>query len=118
MKYFIILLLSLFSLNAAASTKSKRSEKVQIKTTIYCDHCNQCSSCGKHLYDAIFEDNKGIKKVKVLAEENIIEVTFNPKKTDIKSIKETIAAAGFDADELPAHTVAYDKLDGCCKKKD
>lgn len=29
----------------------------------------------------------------------------------------TNAGAGYDADEVKAQPVAYEKLDGCCKKK-
>lgn len=38
------------------------------------------------------------------------------KKTDLQTIKTNIAQFGFDADDLKADPIAYEKLDRCCKK--
>lgn len=45
-----------------------------------------------------------------------IAVYYNPKKTDLQTIKTNIAQFGFDADDLKADPIAYEKLDECCKK--
>ncbi|OJV50377.1 MAG: hypothetical protein BGO31_13470 [Bacteroidetes bacterium 43-16] len=39
------------------------------------------------------------------------------QRTNPEQIKQAIAAAGFDADEVKATADAYEKLDGCCKAK-
>lgn len=46
-----------------------------------------------------------------------ITVYYNPQKTDLKTIKTVISKMGYDADELKAEPLAYEKLDGCCQKK-
>jgi hypothetical protein len=43
-------------------------------------------------------------------------VSYNPQKTDPGKIKKAINESGYDADKLPAHQKAYDKLEDCCKK--
>ncbi|WP_204714736.1 heavy-metal-associated domain-containing protein, partial [Escherichia coli] len=45
---------------------------------LFCDHCMQCESCGNRIQNAVYA-GKGIRTVKVRAEENIIEVSYNPK---------------------------------------
>ena len=45
-----------------------------------------------------------------------IKVTYNTKKTDLAKIKQGIGKLGYDADEVKADAVAYEGLDGCCKK--
>lgn len=98
------------------SFTSKNSETIVVKTTIYCDHCKECSSCG----DKIEKDlgfSKGIKLVKLDEKSMTISVTYNPKKTSPEEIRKTISKYGFDADDVKADPDAYSKLDECCKKK-
>ncbi len=45
-----------------------------------------------------------------------IKVTYNSKKTDLQKIRLAISKLGYDADEVKADAVAYESLDGCCKK--
>ena len=45
-----------------------------------------------------------------------ISVTFEPALVNIMTIKKAISMMGFDADEIKADPIAYDNLDGCCKK--
>ncbi len=48
-------------------------------------------------------------------ETKMIEVTFDPSKTDIHKVHEAIAKAGHDTKMHKATNEAYDKLPGCCK---
>ena len=45
-----------------------------------------------------------------------IKVVYNTKKTDLATIKTAISKLGYDADDIKADTIAYEGLDGCCKK--
>lgn len=115
MKYISSLTLAVllfFSTNAA-----EKKATLTVKTSIACDHCLQCSSCGQNINDKIRDTEKGIRKVKVDPKTNTITVTYSSDKTNPEQIKKAIAAAGFDADEVKATADAYEKLDGCCKAK-
>lgn len=104
-----------FMMPAQTVLASTKKEKVSIKTNIYCDHCNQCESCGQRIYNALHEV-AGVKKVKIDAKTQTISVTFDSKKTSLEEIEKVITANGFDANEKMADPEAYQKLDACCKK--
>ena len=40
---------------------------------------------------------------------------YNASVIDIKTIENTIASIGYDANDTPADPVVYEKLDLCCK---
>jgi periplasmic mercuric ion binding protein len=109
---FFLIVLTMLSLSAYAQ---KKVETVLIKTSIYCDHCNRCESCGARLEQAVFKQ-KGIKRVDIDEAMKIVKVVYNPQKTTADQIRQAIAKAGFDADTVKANPDAYELLDGCCKK--
>lgn len=106
----------LFLSTVFLQAQNGKKEVVEIKTNIYCDHCKQCDSCGKNIYDAL-HDVKGVTKVAVLDGEGKIRVSYNGQKTSVDAIRKAITGAGYDADDAKAEPVAYQKLDDCCKKK-
>jgi len=115
MRYIPLLALSVFLFSANPTFAGL--ETLVIKTTIYCDHCLECETCGGKLEkDMGFE--KGIRLVKIDEQAMTITVTYNPKKTSPKKIREKIARYGYDADDVKADPQAYNKLDECCKKKE
>lgn len=115
MKYLFSLIIAGFLFFTANAAEKKAS--ITVKTSIACDHCLQCSSCGQNINDKIRDTVKGIRKVKVDPKTNTITVSYLSDKTNPEQIKQAIAAAGFDADEVKATADAYEKLDGCCKAK-
>lgn len=95
-----------------------QSDKVQIaeiSTQIWCDHCNECESCGPRIYFNL-KELKGIKRVDIDGDGNTITVKYDKDKVTLAQIEEAIAMAGFDANERKADPEAYKALDGCCKK--
>lgn len=112
----IIVLIALFTFSQQAVAK-EGTEKIVIKTNIYCDHCKACESC-KPRIDAALKYMKGIKFSKLDVEAQTITIDYNPKKTNPQAIREVISKTGFDADNVKADTTAYMKLDECCKKPD
>jgi len=100
-------------LNVHAASKVA---KINIKASIYCDHCKKCESCGKRLYNAIHEQ-KGIRKVSIDPDQKTVEVTYNADKVSADAIRQAIAKVGFDADDVKADPKAYEMLDDCCKKQ-
>lgn len=110
-----LLALSIIIISSSSLFASGKKELITIKTNIICDHCLQCNSCGQNINDKIRASEKGIKKVKINAKENTIEVTYLSDKTNPNQIRKAISAAGFDVDEIKASSEGYSKLDGCCK---
>ena len=108
------LLAFVFIAGKSFSNTTANEDTVVIKTTIYCDHCAQCESCGGKL-DGIL-DIKGVKEMKLNVEKMTITVMYNPKKTTPEKIRQGIAKLGFDADDVAADPAAVKELDGCCQK--
>lgn len=111
---FVILTLFLFS-SPVFAQKEKTIQTATIKTVIHCDHCKQCESCGDKLQKTLLKE-KGIQMITLDDKAMTIKVVYNSKKTDLTKIKTAISKLGYDADDLAADTVAYESLDGCCKK--
>lgn len=110
----IVIAMLMFSANSFAQ-QQKTIQTAIIKTNIYCDHCKQCESCGDK-FNKILLKEKGVQMVVLDEKEMTIKVTYNSKKTDLDKIRTAISKLGFDADDVKADTVAYENLDGCCKK--
>lgn len=113
LKFVAVLLVFLSSGIAAAQTS--KNEKAVIKTTIHCDHCKACETCGKAFQSEMLKI-KGVKMYELDEKNNTITVYYNGQKTNLDTIRTAITKLGYDADELKADVAAYDKLDGCCKK--
>jgi mercuric ion binding protein len=99
----------------AQEQKQKTIQTAIIKTAIYCDHCKACESCGDRLEKTLLKE-KGIQMITLDEKAMTIKVIYNSKKTDLAKIKTAISKLGYDADDIKADAVAYEGLDGCCKK--
>ena len=114
---FAFLLISEVSLFAQSNKKQKSSKKtIVIKTKIYCDHCVKCESCKARVESKVYE-LKGIRSIDMNPKDETIKVIFNSKFMNAQKIKEQIASAGYDADEVKATAEQIAGLDGCCKKQ-
>lgn len=109
-----MLVLMLFSISTSVSAQQKTVQKAIIKTTISCDHCKACETCGGLLEKTLLK-TKGIQMITLNEKEATIEVIYNSKKTDLPAIRTAISKLGYDADEVKADAAGYEKLDGCCK---
>lgn len=109
-----ILFFVFFTQNSLAQN-GKKNEKAVIKTNIFCDHCKECETCGKNFQTEILKIN-GVKMYDLDDQNMTITVYYNGKKTNIETIRTAISKLGFDADEIKADALAYENLDGCCKK--
>ena len=115
MKNLLMLLLLTLCVNISFSQTAKK-ETIVVKTSIVCDHCMQCESCGANIYNSTLTI-PGVKSIDVSPEANTITVKYKTSKTDPDKIRAAIAASGYDADHVKADPSAYIKLDGCCKAK-
>ena len=109
-----ICLLVFILLSGTAIAQQKTVQKSIIKTSINCDHCKECPTCGGLLEKTLLK-TKGIQMLTLNAKDETIEVIYNSKKTDLPTIKNAISKLGYDADEVKADPAGYEKLDGCCK---
>lgn len=109
-----MLLLSLF-ISVSGIGQTGKNAKAIIKTNIYCDHCKQCETCGKSFQEKLLSI-KGVKMYELDEKQMTLTLYYNSEKTDLKAIKSAISNMGYDADEIKANPIAYEKLDGCCKK--
>lgn len=110
-----ILLLTAGSFFGQNPPKEKRVKTLVVKTTIYCDHCKECESCGGRILKKLYNEN-GIKSTEVNQKAQTITVVYDSQKITVAQIRESISKMGFDADEVKADPVAVAKLDDCCKK--
>ncbi|MCE3294562.1 MAG: hypothetical protein K0R65_276 [Crocinitomicaceae bacterium] len=113
MKFLIVFCLLFASGQLLAQ---KKMETVVIKTQVFCDHCKVCETCGGKMETDLYYV-KGIKLVTYNEEDMTISVKYKTKKISPDEIRREIAKLGFSADNIPADPLAYEKLDGCCKKK-
>ncbi|WP_432672806.1 heavy-metal-associated domain-containing protein [Flavobacterium sp. SM2513] len=109
----IILFFTLFTVTLSA--QNSKNEKAVIQTTIDCDHCKVCETCGQNFQDNLYKV-KGLKMFELDEKAMTLTVYYNGKKTSLEEIKIAITKLGYDADEMKADPASYEKLDGCCKK--
>lgn len=104
-----ILFSILFAFSLTASFAQSGDKVVKIKTSAICDMCKERLERNLGL-------SKGVKESNLNLDDMIMTVKYNPKKTDVASIKETIVKTGYDADGVVADQKAHDKLPKCCQK--
>jgi len=109
----LALIAMVFFISNTASAQ-KTVFKAVMKTSINCDHCKVCPTCGGLLEKTLIKE-KGVQMITLDEKESTITVIYNSKKTDIATIKSAISKMGYDADDVKADPEGYEKLDGCCK---
>ncbi|WP_118972623.1 heavy-metal-associated domain-containing protein [Taibaiella koreensis] len=111
----LILLAGIFCFAYSARAENKTA-KIKVKASIYCDHCQQCESCGKRLENAIYKV-KGVKRMDLDVRSETVDIVYNAAKTTPEQIRTAITEAGFDADGLKGNAKAYEQWDNCCKRQ-
>lgn len=97
-------------------TAQKSNGKAVIKTTLNCDHCKECETCGLKFKTEMLKI-KGVKMYVLDDKKMTFTVYYNPKKTNLQNIKVAISKLGYDADDVKATALGLATLDGCCKIK-
>lgn len=93
----------------APSQEQKKEETITIKTSAVCGMCKE-----RIENDMKFE--KGVTDVNLDLKTKILTVTYKTSKTNPDKLREAVTKIGYDADDKPADTKAYEKLPACCKK--
>ena len=109
-----IILLVFLCIGSQTISAQKSTEKAVIKTVLNCDHCKECETCGLKFKTEMLKI-EGVKMYELDDQAMTFTVYYNPKKTSIETIRESISKLGYDADDVKADPEAYENLDGCCK---
>lgn len=88
---------------------------VNEKTVVISLPSIQCGMCVKTIKKALGKV-EGIIETKVDLENKSASITFDDSKTSVEKLVEAITTAGYDANDKPANSEAYEKLSSCCKK--
>jgi copper chaperone CopZ len=94
---------------ASAPTRDDKEKEVKIKTSAICGMC-------KARIERNLAFEKGVKEASLDVKTKIVTIKYNPAKTDVTKLKANISKTGYDADEVVADEVGYNKLPSCCKK--
>jgi copper chaperone CopZ len=105
----LLLIMSLVAAGAHAAKKPSKNAEILIKTSAQCGMC-------KERIEKQLGFTKGVKKAVLDVETREVKVVYRSDKTNPDEIRKAIAAIGYDADEVKADPVAYEKLPACCKK--
>ncbi|MFM7757732.1 MAG: heavy-metal-associated domain-containing protein [Crocinitomicaceae bacterium] len=105
MKKYAVSLVILFICGFSFTQKAEMSV---IQTSAQCNDCKERIE-GKLNY------TKGIKYAELDMETKKVTVKYASKKISLQKIKETIAAIGYDADEVKAKQEDVLKLPKCCQ---
>lgn len=105
----LCLLVSGFTYLHAGVKTLEKSDTLWIKTSAQCEMC-------KETIEKALAYERGIISSELDLKTKEVKVVFNPGKTTPEKIRKAISLAGYDADEVPADTKAYQRLPLCCKK--
>jgi len=100
----IAFIMGLSSLSLFARTD--KTEKFEV--------AGNCGMCEARIEKAA-KSVDGVSAADWDKETKMIEVTYNPEKSDIHKVHQAIAKAGHDTRMHKASNEVYDKLPGCCK---
>ena len=106
---FLLTAKLMLSGNSLFAQKEKSTATTVIKISSQCDMCKKRIETGL-LY------MPGVKNATVTVATSTIEVKYKKSKTNLKELEKAIAAIGYDANDLPADTEAYNNLPKCCQK--
>src|ERR1043165_8111480 len=108
MKGFVcaMVLISLVSMSVRAAEKK---QVVNIKTSAICGSC-------KNRIEKAVKAVDGVEEAQLNLNNKKIKIKYDPAKTDADKLRATIAATGYDADDVKKSEDAFDKLPMCCQK--
>jgi copper chaperone CopZ len=104
----IILFISILvftSLNSNTFAGDGQTEKFKV--------WGNCGMCKKTIEKSLKID--GVKKASWDVKSKELTVSFDAKKTNLKTIQNAICEAGYDNDGCKGNDAAYEKLHSCCK---
>jgi copper chaperone CopZ len=107
MKLKVLSLAVLFSLSVVG-VQGMSVEKGSFKAA------GKCGMCETRIEKASMSV-KGVESAEWNKETGVVEVKYNPEKTDLDKIQKAVAKAGHDTESRTANDKVYEKLPECCK---
>lgn len=104
---------SVFAQQSPSEQKSTEQKLVTTTFTVY----GNCSMCKKRI-EKPFKDMAGVTEASWDKTTKKFTITYDPAVLSERRIKETIAAQGYDTDEVKASDEVYNKLPKCCRYRD
>jgi copper chaperone CopZ len=104
----LLFLAALISLTAVAPVTAPPA-KAKIKTSAVCGMC-------KDAIESALLELPGVESAELDLTTRKVKVKYDKDQISLAQLRQGIAAAGYDADDVPALPRAYDALPGCCKK--
>ena len=101
------IILSVFVLFASFAVNAQAVKKETIKVW------GNCGMCKKTIEKSAIAG--GATSADWNTETKVLTVSYNTKKTNNKKIQQSVAASGYDTQDVTGSNEAYDKLHGCCK---
>jgi len=109
MKNSLLMLALLFVSSFAFSQKpAAKTETVVIMTSAECGEC-------KERIEGSLNYTKGVKFAELDVNSRKLTVKFKNDVISLAEIKKQISNLGYNADEVLADPIAYEKLPACCK---
>lgn len=100
-------------INSSMNSTQSVSEVLHMETKTFKVYGN-CAMCKKRIESSL-ESVKGVSEATWDVDSKLLTVTFDPHVITLDKIKETIAKAGHDTDEVKTSEKVYNKLPGCCQ---
>ena len=121
MRHFAFVMLAMLALAATLSGQTKQKGEAQradakTETVVINVPTVVCSSCDATITKAV-KKVAGVKNVKVDVEKKTATISFASGRTTLGKLEQAISKAGYDANDTKRDSVAYEKLDACCKKE-
>jgi copper chaperone CopZ len=110
MKKIITLTLILFTATLTLSAQDKNA-----KTKIEVD--GVCGMCKERIEKAAIR-TKGVKSAVWSIETHVLDLIFDERKTNVRTVCEKIAEAGHDTKMVKATEENYNKVHDCCRYRD
>ena len=107
-----VLLISSSIAGIAQEEKNKKGKEIKIlevKTSAQCEMC-------KERIEKNMAYEKGIKFVELDLETKVLTLKYREDKTTPEQLRKALSKIGYDADDVDADPVAYEKLPACCQK--
>lgn len=105
-----VLIITLLFIGATSFAQNKNA-----KATIEVD--GVCGMCKERIEKASI-GAKGVKMATWNVDTHQLDLIYNEKRTDLKTIQQSIADSGHDTEAVKAKDEVYDAIDPCCKYRD
>jgi mercuric ion binding protein len=106
--------LLLFILSVSICGFSQKADNKPVTTTFWV--AGVCGMCEKTIEAAL--DTKGILKADFSLSNNMLTVTYKPKKISESKLHQLLNEVGYDTEKSTCTAEQYARVHGCCKYRE